>query len=190
MFLCVESRGTCHCRVGTRYTEQIWILTNKCSQDNYVEMVPKEKFGIFHDDCTYIIYASTIEGCIVNQNTIASYLFIWFVPSNCVWYKCFFFLIQRVEKWNQLRRPCTVSFLSGLVRTRRQTYKVMELDNHLTHTASQYREIQENESARFLSYFKNGAMEVILAFGFGLAGMPTSKKKLKPWKMHAVSWKK
>lgn len=37
-------------------------------------------------------------------------------------------------------------------------YKVIELDNHLMHVASQYRETQEHESARFLSYFKDGVM--------------------------------
>lgn len=42
------------------------------SQNNRVEALPKEKFGIFYDDCTYIIYASTIKGSIVNQYTLVS----------------------------------------------------------------------------------------------------------------------
>lgn len=37
-------------------------------------------------------------------------------------------------------------------------YKVIELDNHLDNVACQYRETQEHESARFMSYFKDGIM--------------------------------
>lgn len=37
-------------------------------------------------------------------------------------------------------------------------YKVMELDNHLGNIATQYRETQENESERFMSYFKEGLL--------------------------------
>lgn len=37
-------------------------------------------------------------------------------------------------------------------------YKVIELDNYLDNVSTQYRETQENESARFMSYFKNGIM--------------------------------
>lgn len=35
-------------------------------------------------------------------------------------------------------------------------YKVIELDNHLENQSCQYRETQEHESARFMSYFKDG----------------------------------
>lgn len=37
-------------------------------------------------------------------------------------------------------------------------YKVIELDNYLGNTATLCRETQANESARFLSYFKQGIM--------------------------------
>lgn len=38
------------------------------------------------------------------------------------------------------------------------SYKVMELDNHLGNVATQFRDTQENEGNRFLSYFKEGIM--------------------------------
>lgn len=53
--------------------KKYWKKINSISQNNHVEAVPKEKFGIFYDDCTYIIYAATVKGCIVNQYTIVSY---------------------------------------------------------------------------------------------------------------------
>lgn len=34
-------------------------------------------------------------------------------------------------------------------------YKVIELDNHLGNSATQYREAQQHESTRFASYFKD-----------------------------------
>lgn len=32
--------------------------------------MPADKYGIFYDDCTYIIYAASTKGCFVNQHTI------------------------------------------------------------------------------------------------------------------------
>lgn len=51
----------------------IFALIFLIKQNSRIEALPKEKFGIFYDDCTYIIYASTIKGNIVNQYTIVSY---------------------------------------------------------------------------------------------------------------------
>lgn len=35
-------------------------------------------------------------------------------------------------------------------------YKVIELDTHLENRCTQFREMQEHESVRFMSYFKTG----------------------------------
>ncbi|XP_031623879.1 villin-like protein quail isoform X1 [Contarinia nasturtii] len=110
----------------------IWKVEN-----NRVEALPKEKFGIFYDDCTYIIYASTIKGNIVNQYTISREI----RPNTNVLYGFIHFWLG----------SNTTSDKSGNV-----AYKVIELDNHLENIACQYRETQEHESARFMSYFKDG----------------------------------
>lgn len=55
-----------------------------------------------------------------------------------------------------------IHFWLGANATQQETgnvaYKVMELDNHLGNEANQFRETQENESSRFLSYFKQGLL--------------------------------
>lgn len=55
-----------------------------------------------------------------------------------------------------------IHFWLGSAATQQESgnvaYKVMELDNHLGNVATQFRETQENESVRFLSYFKDGLL--------------------------------
>lgn len=43
---------------------------------------------------------------------------------------------------------------SSNVKSRHAALKIIELDLHLNHTATQYREAQNFESKRFLAYFK------------------------------------
>lgn len=43
---------------------------------------------------------------------------------------------------------------SSAVKSKHAALKIIELDVHLNHTASQYRETQGYETKRFLAYFK------------------------------------
>lgn len=70
----MESRGAYRKKMANdRVSSSSILKTGFVLQNNHVEAVPKEKYGIFYDDCTYIIYAATIKGCIVNQYTIVSH---------------------------------------------------------------------------------------------------------------------
>ncbi|KAJ6647694.1 Villin-like protein quail, partial [Pseudolycoriella hygida] len=105
-------------------------------ENNRIETVPKDQYDKFNDNCVYIIYAASPKGSFVNKNTI-----------------------NREMKTN-IQLDKYIHFWIGNAATQQQSgnvsYKVMELDNHLGNTATQYRETQENESDRFLSYFKEG----------------------------------
>lgn len=53
-------------------------------------------------------------------------------------------------------------------RSKSAAYKIIELDLHLDHKTTQYRESQGHEGIRFLSYFKDdGILLVLISFGFG-----------------------
>lgn len=93
------------------------------SQNNHVEAVPKEKFGIFHDDCTYIIYAATIKGCIVNQYTIVSFVFSF--SANLVQVNLFQFSNGRAVKLNQIRHRFMDSFTFGWAKIPHLINRVM-----------------------------------------------------------------
>lgn len=161
-------------------------------QNNRVEALPKEKFGIFFDDCTYIIYAATIKGNIVNQHTIVSvdgfrrvrfrsHVFLhWFrvnfhrfsdqCKADMRYFIIFFILFCHFVSQSREVKP-NITPLYGFIhfwlganctsdKSGNVAYKVIELDTHLESIASQYRETQEHESARFMSYFKDGIMWV------------------------------
>lgn len=42
------------------------------SQHDHIEVVPRDQFGVFHDENTYIIYAAAVKGTFSDQNTIVS----------------------------------------------------------------------------------------------------------------------
>lgn len=81
-FLCKSYEN--HLKLTTIYLTTIRFNRVYFIQNNRVEALPKEKFGVFYDDCTYIIYASTIKGNIVNQYTIVREISIY----------SFFFLVN------------------------------------------------------------------------------------------------
>lgn len=101
-----------------------------------IEVVPKDQYEIFNDNSVYIIYVAAPKGSFVNKDTINRE-----VKTNI-----------QLEKY--------IHFWLGNAATQQDSgnvsYKVMELDSHLGNVATQYRETQENESDRFLSYFKDG----------------------------------
>jgi Gelsolin repeat len=48
---------------------------------------------------------------------------------------------------------------SSAVKSKHAALKIIELDLHLNHTATQYRETQGYETKRFLAYFKDNGFQ-------------------------------
>ncbi|KAL5279887.1 VILL family protein [Megaselia abdita] len=104
--------------------------------DDKIEAVCKASYGTFYDDSAYIIYASNPSGFSVNSETITREVK---TAANFERY-IHFWIGERAS-----------SKKSGNV-----AFKVMELDSFLGNMTTQFRESQDNESPRFMSYFKNG----------------------------------
>lgn len=105
-------------------------------EEDRMEVVPKEDFGRFYDDCCYIIYAACPLGSFVNQDTIS-----------------------REAKPNVVLERFIHFWLGENVNTQKKSniaLKVMELDSYFSNICTEYRESQDNESVRFMSYFKKG----------------------------------
>ncbi|XP_055837205.1 villin-like protein quail [Episyrphus balteatus] len=106
-------------------------------EEDRLEVVPRENFGSFYDDCCYIIYAACPVGTYVNQDTIS-----------------------REAKNNNTPLERFIHFWLGEKVTQQKkanvAHKVMELDTYFGNVATEYRESQDNESVRFMSYFKRG----------------------------------
>lgn len=105
-------------------------------EEDRLEVVSKENFGKFYDDCCYIIYAASPAGTYVNQDTISR------------------------ETKNNVNLERFIHFWLGEKVTQQKkanvAHKVMELDSYFGNIVTEYRESQDNESVRFMSYFKRG----------------------------------
>ncbi|EDW04121.1 GH10154 [Drosophila grimshawi] len=104
--------------------------------EDRLEAVARSQYGTFYDNCAYIIYAANLVGHYANHETITREQ-----KANVP-------LERYIHYW--LGNNVTEQNRSNVV------HKIQELDSYLGNVASIYRESQNNESARFLSYFKNG----------------------------------
>ncbi|XP_037823752.1 villin-like protein quail isoform X1 [Lucilia sericata] len=105
-------------------------------EEDRLEAEPKAQYGTFLDDCAYIIYACGPTGTFVNQDTITREV----KPSISLERFIHFWLGENVSE----QKRSNVA------------HKIQELDSYFGNVATEYRETQNNESARFLSYFKKG----------------------------------
>ncbi|XP_064546786.1 villin-like protein quail isoform X1 [Drosophila montana] len=104
--------------------------------EDHLEAVARPQYGTFYDNCAYIIYASNLVGHYASHETIT-----------------------REQKPNvPLERYIHYWLGSNVTEQNRSNvvHKIQELDSYLGNVSSIYREAQNHESARFLSYFKNG----------------------------------
>ncbi|KAH8414784.1 hypothetical protein KR215_003987 [Drosophila sulfurigaster] len=104
--------------------------------EDRLEAVARAQYGTFYENCAYIIYASSLVGHCANHETIT-----------------------REQKPNvPLERYIHYWLGSNVSEQNRSNvgHKIQELDSYLGNVASIYRETQNHESARFLSYFKKG----------------------------------
>uniref|UniRef100_A0A1B0FIP6 HP domain-containing protein n=1 Tax=Glossina morsitans morsitans TaxID=37546 RepID=A0A1B0FIP6_GLOMM len=104
--------------------------------EDRLEAEPKSQYGIFIDDCAYIVYAASPIGGYVNQHTIT----------------------REVKSSSTLERFIHFWLGENVSEQKRSNvaHKIQELDSYFSNTATEYRETQANESPRFLSYFKAG----------------------------------
>ncbi|XP_034100246.1 villin-like protein quail isoform X1 [Drosophila albomicans] len=112
-------------------TFELW----KIDEDR-LEAVARAQYGTFYDNCAYIIYASSLVGHYANHETITREQ----KPNVPLERYIHYWLGSNVSEQNR----------SNVV------HKIQELDSYLGNVASIYRETQNHESARFLSYFKKG----------------------------------
>uniref|UniRef100_W8C0S3 Villin-like protein quail n=1 Tax=Ceratitis capitata TaxID=7213 RepID=W8C0S3_CERCA len=105
-------------------------------EEDRLEAEPKNQYGNFIDDCAYIIYAAGPKGTYINQDTITRDT----KPGTYLERFIHFWLGEKVSE----QKRSNVA------------HKIQELDSYFNNIATEYRETQGNESARFLSYFKNG----------------------------------
>ncbi|KAJ8972588.1 hypothetical protein NQ314_000116 [Rhamnusium bicolor] len=100
-----------------------------------VVALPRDQYGTFYDTDSYIVYAASQYGQACGLDTVSRD-----VKGGCMEYHIHFWLGSRTNPDK-----------SGVA-----AYKTVELDNFLNCCATQHRETEGNESARFLSFFKNG----------------------------------
>ncbi|KAF5274704.1 hypothetical protein FQA39_LY07096 [Lamprigera yunnana] len=100
-----------------------------------ITALPKDQYGIFYNNESYLIYAASLHGNPSGTETVSRE-----VRNGTLEYHIHFWL-----------GGSTTPDKSGV-----SAYKTVELDEHLGGFTTQHREVQENESARFKSYFKNG----------------------------------
>ncbi|KAI4464752.1 villin [Holotrichia oblita] len=95
----------------------------------------RDQYGIFYDGDSYIVYAASQPGQPCGTDTVCRE-----IRGAQLEYHIHFWLGN-----------ATTADKSGVA-----AYKTVELDGYLGGSATQHRETQGNESARFKSYFKNG----------------------------------
>ncbi|XP_026844669.1 villin-like protein quail isoform X1 [Drosophila persimilis] len=104
--------------------------------EDRLEAVARSQYGTFYDNSAYIIYAANLVGHYANHETIT-----------------------REQKPNVVLERYIHYWLGGNVSEQNRSnvmHKIQELDSYLGNAAAIYRETQNHESPRFLSYFKKG----------------------------------
>ncbi|XP_054284246.1 villin-1-like isoform X2 [Macrosteles quadrilineatus] len=96
--------------------------------------VPKDQYGLFYEGDSYIVYAASEYGKYI-------------VPG-----------MKSTEKKGRLEMH--IHFWLGATTSQDESavaaYKTVELDDHLGGICTQHREVQGQESTRFLAYFSSG----------------------------------
>ncbi|XP_053675905.1 villin-like protein quail [Anopheles nili] len=111
-------------------------------QNDHVETLPKEQYGTFYDECTYVIYAASLVGTAgCDKTTISREIKS---PGAVIERNIHFWLGANISP----------------ERSKSAAYKIIELDMHLDHKTTQFRESQGHEGIRFLSYFKEDGIVV------------------------------
>ncbi|XP_017474313.1 PREDICTED: villin-like protein quail [Rhagoletis zephyria] len=130
-------------------------------EEDRLEAEPKTQYGNFIDDCAYIIYAAGPKGTYVNQDTITR-------ETKAGTYLDRFIHFWLGEKVSEQKRSNVA-------------HKIQELDSYFNNVATEYREAQGNESARFLSYFKKG-------FTILSSNLVGSKLMNRLYQLHGRKW--
>ncbi|XP_011201765.2 villin-like protein quail isoform X1 [Bactrocera dorsalis] len=130
-------------------------------EEDRLEAEPKAQYGNFIDDCAYIIYAAAPKGIYVNQETITRET----KPGTYLERFIHFWLGEKVSE----QKRSNVA------------HKIQELDSYFNNVATEYRETQGNESARFLSYFKKG-------FTILSSSLIASKSSNRLYQLHGRKW--
>ncbi|KAK9879533.1 hypothetical protein WA026_006604 [Henosepilachna vigintioctopunctata] len=104
-------------------------------EDMSITALPKEQYGIFNDEDSYVIYSASQNGQPTGVETVAKE-----IKTESLEYHVHFWLGSE-----------TTPNKSGVA-----AFKTVELDSILNGIATQHRETQDFESSRFKSYFKNG----------------------------------
>ncbi|XP_067623216.1 villin-like protein quail [Eurosta solidaginis] len=130
-------------------------------EEDRLEAEPKALYGNFVDDCAYIIYAAGSKGTYVNQDTITR-------ETKSGTYLERFIHFWLGEKVSEQKRSNVA-------------HKIQELDSYFNNIATEYRETQGNESARFLSYFRKG-------FTILSSNLIGSKNPNRLYQLHGRKW--
>uniref|UniRef100_A0A2Y9D1K4 HP domain-containing protein n=1 Tax=Anopheles funestus TaxID=62324 RepID=A0A2Y9D1K4_ANOFN len=124
-------------------------------QHDHVETLPKDQYGTFYDECAYVIYAASLTGTGCDKNTISREI------------KTAGAAIERnIHFW--------LGTNISAERSKSAAYKIIELDLHLDHKTTQFRESQGHEGIRFLSYFKDDG--IVVHSGTDASSTPTEPR--------------
>uniref|UniRef100_A0A6P4FDP0 Villin-like protein quail isoform X1 n=1 Tax=Drosophila rhopaloa TaxID=1041015 RepID=A0A6P4FDP0_DRORH len=129
--------------------------------EDRLEAVTRSQYGTFYDNCAYIIYAASLPGHYANHETITREQ----KPNVVLERYIHYWLGKNVSEQNR----------SNVV------HKIQELDSYLGNVASIYRETQNLESARFLSYFKKG-------YDVRSGALLSAPKRPRLFQLHARKW--
>ncbi|XP_052864925.1 villin-like protein quail [Anopheles cruzii] len=110
-------------------------------QNDHVETLPKDQYGTFYDECAYVVYAAALAGTACDKTTLSREIK---TPGAVIERNIHFWLGANIAP----------------ERSKAAAYKIIELDLHLDHKTTQFRESQGNEGIRFLSYFKEDGILV------------------------------
>lgn len=130
-------------------------------ENDHIESVGKDQFGIFYDENVYIIYAAAIKGTFTDQNTIVSKKRCGTKTFPNVNFTLIFLQSREIKTPVTIERFVHIWIGSSAttVKSKNAALKIIELDVHFNHSIAQYRESQGHETKRFLSYFKENGMQ-------------------------------
>ncbi len=129
--------------------------------------IPRDSYGKFFNGDAYIVYAATEYGGAGGPDTRVRTR-IAHPSNNDSLKKGFFPSLFQVKAAQGGRIEQHIHFWLGEESTQDEAavaaYKTVELDDFLGGAPIQHREVQGNESNRFIAYFKGGLRSVKLVF--------------------------